>query len=74
MKHFRVYAEVVHVKCEYTGIHTEEMAPKFGFYRDIDQISTFIKSFYDEVNVPPKAIEYVEAVGSGNKCDQIRLY
>lgn len=47
-------------------MYTEDTGPKFGFYRDISNITTFMKSFYDEVNVPPKAIEYIEAVGSGN--------
>ncbi|CAH0714556.1 unnamed protein product, partial [Brenthis ino] len=61
----RIYAEIVKVKCEFTDLCLDETGPIYGFYRSPEKMSNFIKRFYDEVNVSPKAVEYVEAVGSG---------
>ncbi|CAG4933467.1 unnamed protein product [Colias eurytheme] len=60
----RIYAEVVHVKCEFSGLLDGEHGPKYGFYREPNDIAAFLKNFYKEANVPPQAVEYVEAVGS----------
>ncbi|CAH0714771.1 unnamed protein product, partial [Brenthis ino] len=60
----RIYAEIVKVKCEFTDLCLDETGPIYGFYRSPEKMSNFIKRFYDEVNVSPKAVEYVEAVGS----------
>ncbi|XP_038216643.1 fatty acid synthase-like [Zerene cesonia] len=60
----RIYAEVVHVKCEFGGLLEGENGPKYGFYREPNDIALFFKKFYKEANVRPQAVEYVEAVGS----------
>ncbi|XP_052738819.1 fatty acid synthase-like [Bicyclus anynana] len=61
----RVYAEVVHVKSRYTSDPQDETKDqKFHFYRDAEKMSNFIKSFYEEIQIPPQAVEYVEAFGS----------
>ncbi|XP_075991465.1 fatty acid synthase-like [Anticarsia gemmatalis] len=61
----RIYAEVLHVKTEFnhTCLLEGETGPKFGFYRDPAGISTFLRKFYEDANVPPRAVEYVEAFG-----------
>ncbi|CAK1590491.1 unnamed protein product [Parnassius mnemosyne] len=60
----RIYADVVHVKCEYQHLMEGKIGPKFGFFRDPVKYSEFLKNFYKEAKVPPQAIEYVEAFGS----------
>ncbi|CAH0732091.1 unnamed protein product, partial [Brenthis ino] len=60
----RIYAEIVKVKCEFTDLCLDETGPIYGFYRRPENMSNFLKRFYDEVNVSPKAVEYLEAVGS----------
>ncbi|PZC83616.1 hypothetical protein B5X24_HaOG207599 [Helicoverpa armigera] len=59
----RIYADVLHVKLEFTGLLPGETGPRYGFYRDVDKTKNFIKSFYEEAKVPAQAIEYVEAFG-----------
>ncbi|XP_026314588.1 fatty acid synthase-like [Hyposmocoma kahamanoa] len=61
----RIYAEVVHVKSEFTELLETEAGPKFGFYRDSQVAARFINDFYKEAGVPPHAVEYVEAFGAG---------
>ncbi|XP_045518361.1 fatty acid synthase-like [Pieris brassicae] len=61
----RVYAELVHVKSEFTSLVEGHEGPRYGFYRDPEHVANFLKEFYYEANVPPKDIEYVEAFGSG---------
>ncbi|XP_038216608.1 fatty acid synthase-like [Zerene cesonia] len=60
----RIYAEVIHVKSEFNGLVEGENGPRYGFYRDQNKVEAFLKTFYAEANVPPQAVEYVEAVGS----------
>ncbi|XP_072934757.1 fatty acid synthase-like [Epargyreus clarus] len=60
----RVYADIVHVKCEYDGFLEDEFGPRFGLYRESEQLSSFINRFYKETNVSPGDITYVEAFGS----------
>nr|XP_032526695.1 fatty acid synthase-like [Danaus plexippus plexippus] len=60
----RVYAELVHMKCEYTSILEGESGPKYGFYRDPLNMANFIEQFYKEAKVSPLEVEYVEAFGS----------
>ncbi|CAK1541491.1 unnamed protein product [Leptosia nina] len=60
----RVYAEVVNVKSEFSGLPEGENGPKFGFYREIDRVGDFLKEFYRQSRVAPEEVEYVEAVGS----------
>ncbi|XP_072934748.1 fatty acid synthase-like [Epargyreus clarus] len=61
----RIYAEIVHVKTEFTSIPDDETGPKYGFYRDPSYMIRFLKSFYDKAQIPAEEIEYVEAFGSG---------
>ncbi|XP_022124139.2 fatty acid synthase [Pieris rapae] len=61
----RVYAELVHVKSEFMSLLEGEEGPRYGFYRNPTDVANFLKKFYDEANIPPKDIEYVEAFGSG---------
>ncbi|CAG5024465.1 unnamed protein product [Parnassius apollo] len=60
----RVYADVVHVKCEYQRLMENKTGPRFGFCRDPIKLSAFLKNFYKEAKVSPQAVEYVEAFGS----------
>ncbi|XP_047538456.1 fatty acid synthase-like [Vanessa atalanta] len=61
----RVYAEVVHVKSQFTSLAKGDKGPKYGFYRNPTDTINFLNEFYDEANVPPQAVKYVEAFGSG---------
>ncbi|XP_046964466.1 fatty acid synthase-like [Vanessa cardui] len=61
----RVYAEVVHVKSQFTSLAKGDKGPKYGFYRNPADTINFLNTFYDEANVPPQAVKYVEAFGSG---------
>ncbi|CAK1541490.1 unnamed protein product [Leptosia nina] len=60
----RVYAEIVHVKSEFSGLPEGENGPKFGFYRQPEKVKGFLKKFYEEINVAPGEVDYLEAVGS----------
>ncbi|XP_052739228.1 fatty acid synthase [Bicyclus anynana] len=61
----RIYAEVVHVKSTFTSILQDETKdPKYGFYRVPENMANFISTFYEEANLSPQAVEYVEAFGS----------
>ncbi|CAG4933551.1 unnamed protein product [Colias eurytheme] len=60
----RIYAEVIHVKSEFRGLLEGENGPKYGFYREPNDMAVFLKNFYKEASVPPQSVEYVEAVGS----------
>ncbi|CAH0713976.1 unnamed protein product, partial [Brenthis ino] len=60
----RVYAEVAYIKCEFTQLEEDETGPKYGFYRNPNISADFIKKFYQEADVSPDIVEYVEAVGS----------
>ncbi|XP_049870283.1 fatty acid synthase-like [Pectinophora gossypiella] len=62
----RIYAHVLHVKNSFTSVLQSEKGPRFGLVRDPKDMAHFIKQFYDEANVPPNAIEYVEAFGSAS--------
>lgn len=61
----RVYAEVTHVKNEFICATYDGAEPKFGFNRNFQDTANFIKQFYKEARVPPQAVEYVEAYGTG---------
>jgi hypothetical protein len=66
MSDSRVYAEVLKVKNEYiTCIDKNSSEPKYGFYRDPAVMTNYLRKFYEEINIPPEAVEYVEANGSG---------
>ncbi|CAH1641260.1 unnamed protein product [Spodoptera littoralis] len=70
----RIYANVMHVKSEFTCMLPGETGPQYGFYRDIDKSVNFMKKFYEEAKVPAEAIEYVEAVGCAIKeADKVEL-
>ncbi|XP_038216586.1 fatty acid synthase-like [Zerene cesonia] len=60
----RVYAEVIHIKSEFSGLIEGKNGPKYGFYREPNDLAVFLNNFYKEANVPPQAVKYVEAVGS----------
>ncbi|XP_026333122.1 fatty acid synthase-like [Hyposmocoma kahamanoa] len=70
----RIYAEVVHVKSEFTELLETEVGPKFGFCRDSQVAARFMNEFYTEAGVPPHAVEYVEAFGAaGSEADKEEL-
>ncbi|XP_063896402.1 fatty acid synthase [Helicoverpa armigera] len=70
----RIYADVLHVKSEFTGLLPGETGPRYGFYRDVDKTKNFIKTFYEEAKVPAQAVEYVEAFGCAlPEVDKIEL-
>ncbi|KAJ0172968.1 hypothetical protein K1T71_011144 [Dendrolimus kikuchii] len=70
----RIYAEVVHVKSEFTSILKGEISPRYGFYRDPIKVANFLKEFYKQAGVSPQAIEYVEAYGSAMpEVDKVEL-
>ena len=60
-----MYAELLHVKNEFTSLLTNETGPKFGYCRNPQTTAGFIKQFYKEVQVSPQEVEYVEAYGTG---------
>ncbi|XP_072934746.1 fatty acid synthase-like [Epargyreus clarus] len=62
----RVYAEIVHVKTEFTAqsILEDEAGIRYSFCRNLNIYSDFLKGFYKEAKVPVNAVEYVEAYGS----------
>ena len=62
---YRVYAEVVYIKCEFTKLEKDERGPKYGFYRSPAVTANFLKKFYEEAKISPESVEYVEAFGSG---------
>lgn len=65
-----MYGEVIHVKNEFISMVSGETGQAFGFNRDVNTYTSFLKQFYEEVDVSPGEVEYVEAFGSGNlKCD-----
>lgn len=61
----RIYASVMHVKTQYTSLLKGESSLKYGFSRDPENVVDFLETFYDETNVLPQEVEYVEAFGSG---------
>ncbi|XP_075983655.1 fatty acid synthase-like [Anticarsia gemmatalis] len=64
----RVYAELKHVKNEFISIiddGTPLAGPYYGYVRDPQVTAKFIKEFYDEAQVSPQAVNYVEAYGTG---------
>ncbi|KAJ0172967.1 hypothetical protein K1T71_011143 [Dendrolimus kikuchii] len=70
----RIYAEVVHVKSEFTSVLEGELGPKYGFYRDPIKVANFLKEFYKEAGIPPQMVEYVEAYGSAApEVDKVEL-
>ncbi|XP_072934611.1 fatty acid synthase-like [Epargyreus clarus] len=60
----RVYADVMHVKCEFDGFLEGDSGPRYGFYRKPEMLRDFMKCFYEEANVSPADVRYVEALGS----------
>ncbi|KAJ2942971.1 hypothetical protein O0L34_g15161 [Tuta absoluta] len=59
----RVYASIKHVKAVYSE-SSEGQPLTFGPYRDTAILTKFLKEFYDEANVKPSDVEYVEGYGS----------
>lgn len=60
---------MLHVKSEFLSLEGES-GPQFGFYRDPLVVEKFLNTFYDEAGVSPRAVEYVEAFGSG-ECNEM---
>ncbi|KAI5632208.1 acyl transferase domain-containing protein [Phthorimaea operculella] len=59
----RVYASIKHVKARYS--ETIEGQPlTFGPYHDPAILTKFLNEFYEEANVKPSDVEYVEGYGS----------
>ncbi|KAI8442367.1 hypothetical protein MSG28_005889 [Choristoneura fumiferana] len=70
----RIYADVIHVKNKFFGMVESETGPRFGFYRDPVSMSGFLKEFYQEANISPKDVEYVEGFGSADTdADKVEL-
>lgn len=61
-----MYADLLYVKNDFISIPHDKTGPKYGFYRDPENMAKFISNFYEEAKVSPLAVEYVEALGSGN--------
>ncbi|KAJ8711407.1 hypothetical protein PYW07_008649 [Mythimna separata] len=61
----RIYADLLLAKTEYTGLLTGKTGPLYGYFRDSDKTADFLNRFYEEARVPPHAVEYIEAFGSG---------
>lgn len=61
----RVYGEVIKVKNEFISGISGVTGQGFGFNRELNSYTSFLKQFYEEANVAPEAVEYVEAFGSG---------
>lgn len=55
----------MHVKNEFISIPSDETGPKYGYYRNPHIVANFIKEFYNETQVSPKFVEYVEGYGTG---------
>ncbi|XP_075984126.1 fatty acid synthase-like [Anticarsia gemmatalis] len=65
----RVYAEIINVKNEFTGIVDEgkgNTEPQFNFTRNPEKVIKFLSQFYKEAKVSPNAVEYIEASGSAS--------
>lgn len=62
---FRVYAQLCHVKCEYSEGLDKDYSTKLGYHRKPEVISKFLRRFYEEAGVCPSSVEYVEGFGSG---------
>lgn len=61
----RAYGEIIHVKNEFISRVSGATGQVFGFNRDLNSFTSFLKQFYEEVNVAPETVEYVEGFGSG---------
>ncbi|KOB63627.1 Uncharacterized protein OBRU01_23155, partial [Operophtera brumata] len=62
----RVYGEVVKVKNRFISRIAGETGQVFGFNRDLNGFTLFLKQFYEEANVSPDEVEFVEAFGSAS--------
>ncbi|KOB75079.1 Uncharacterized protein OBRU01_06038, partial [Operophtera brumata] len=62
----RVYGEVVSVKNQFISRIAAETGQVFGFNRDLNSFTLFLKQFYEEANVSPETVEFVEAFGSAS--------
>ncbi|XP_041972480.1 fatty acid synthase-like isoform X2 [Aricia agestis] len=70
----RAYARVVHVKSEFMSLPQSEIGAVCGFNRNPADITRFLKTFYEEANVSPRDIQFVEAFGAGSQeCDKTEL-
>lgn len=55
----------MHIKNKFISVISDETGPKFGYCRNPQVVSEFIKEFYNETEVIPEAVEYVEGYGTG---------
>ncbi|KOB56154.1 Uncharacterized protein OBRU01_24724, partial [Operophtera brumata] len=70
----RVYGEVISVKNRFISRIAGETGQVFGFNRDLSSLTLFLKQFYDEANVSPEEVEFVEAFGSASpEADKMEL-
>ncbi|XP_041972496.1 fatty acid synthase-like [Aricia agestis] len=70
----RIYAYIVYAKCEYLSLPECETGAKYGFIRNPTDMTGFLKRFYDQAHVSPKAVQYVEAFGAASlESDKIEL-
>ncbi|XP_041972222.1 fatty acid synthase-like [Aricia agestis] len=70
----RVYAEVVKAKSHFTTIAETDIGASGGFNCNLNDMSRFLNTFYEEANVSPKDVKYVEAFGAASRiCDKMEL-
>lgn len=66
---FRIYADVIHVKNSYIPLKTTDVGPKYGFDRNLSDVTSFLHDFYNEAKISPEEVEYVEGTGAGKLRD-----
>ncbi|KAI8442374.1 hypothetical protein MSG28_005896 [Choristoneura fumiferana] len=70
----RIYADVVHVKNSFVSLRKTDTGQKYGFGRDLDVMTSFLHSFYDEAKISPEEVEYVEGAGTADQeSDKVEL-
>ncbi|KAI8442370.1 hypothetical protein MSG28_005892 [Choristoneura fumiferana] len=70
----RIYADVIHVKNSFVSLKTTDVGPKYGFDRDLDAVTSFLRNFYDEAKISPAEVEYVEGTGAADQeSDKVEL-
>ncbi|XP_061706817.1 fatty acid synthase-like [Cydia pomonella] len=57
----RIYAEVVNTKANYISFKNAE-----SWKREKEEVTGFLKEFYDEIKISPQDVEYVEGFGAAD--------
>ncbi|XP_041972223.1 fatty acid synthase-like [Aricia agestis] len=70
----RVYAEIVKAKSQFMTLAETDIGANGGLNCNPNDMSRFLNTFYEEANVSPKDVKYVEAFGAASrKCDKMEL-